>query len=360
MFYYKKLEMNQLLSCFYLLSSKCKTSYKECGEEKVPDRYDSEYKNQEKNNNSILGKEKKTNIINETNEDLRRVIMKTHDYIFKDNSNRSNNKWKSSMKSLINIDENRKEGNYQKAYEKSKLNLTSRTNISNDVKSINYINYIKESLVSEDILNNKEYLLDNEVKDSKIIVLQEIEGSILNGRIYIFNSGGIISNNIYLSNNNHQSILNIRKKSYKGIIYIGINNKSKRFINDIALNIANDQSEDYILLIYYQKDNQKYYIKSKKRKEKNENLKKIEDLCLIDDYYMYLIKNNIQFQLIGEYILKKINFIQIDCSLLGIYFKNNDKNSINICSFEIFSDGNYKKRLVIYYIKYMVYNIYNQ
>lgn len=346
MYYYKKLEMNQLLSCFYLISSKCKYSYKEYGEEKVPDRYDSEYKNLEKNNNSVLvnsGKEKKANEISEANEDLRRVIMKTHDYIFKDNSNRSNNKWKSSMKSLINIDENKKESNYQKTFEKSKL--TSRTNISNDVKSMNYINYIKESLVSEDILNNKEYLLDNEVKDSKIIVLQEIEGSILNGRIYIFNSGGIISNSIYLSNNNHQSILNISKKSYKGIIYIGVNSISKRFINDIALNIANYQSENYILLIYYQKDNQKYYIKSKKRRDKNEDQKKIEDInSLIDDYYMYLIKSNVQFQLIGEYILKKINFIQIDSSLLVIYFRSSDKKNISICRFENFSDGDYKKR----------------
>ena len=280
--------MNSLLNCLSYVSSKCKKTNSELGEHIVPNRYDDEYNDEKENkietpitlSDNINSKKSmlKLNLDNiENKEEIRKILVKSHDHLFKDVINTSSsrfhktsiqNKKDTSLQDMLSILE-RKRSSVSISFNKDTLiknNTQESKNFYKNYKS-NYIN-------------------DSEIKQSPCLLIEELEGNLLNDKNYIINAGGLVNCN------------NQRKK---GLIYFGSNSKTSKFKCEVELNLANDFNLEYVFLISYNKDNKLFYIKG-------------NEFSFSSIFFL----PSIQMQLISEYILRSKEIVSIGSTIFLI------------------------------------------
>ena len=182
---------------------------------------------------------------------------------------KQNNKSKNEINNS-NINMNIKE-NDEKNKEDKNNNNDNEKNSQIILDKNNYNN--KEKKNKEDIEEEKNeedplmtYIQSNrkiskeEIKNSSKLILEEIEGSLFNGKIIEINAGGMVEGRnksdgfaIFGQKKNSNSEINEEKQ---------INDNNDIFIPDYELNYTKYLLYPYIFTIYYKKEDKSYYIRA--------------------------------------------------------------------------------------------------
>ena len=120
------------------------------------------------------------------------------------------------------------------------------------------VNKAKWLIDDTDIANNSKVTRsfnDYDVQFAPTVILEEIEGNILNNKLLLINAQGLV---------------NGERKEKDGIAFFGTSlKKDDKIVNDFVLNISNDDSELglFTFLIFYKKENNKYYLRAYRDKQ---------------------------------------------------------------------------------------------
>ena len=165
--------------------------------------------------------------------------IKENDEKNKEDKNNNNND--NEKNSQIILDKN----NYNNKEKKNKENVEEEKN--------------EEDPLMTYIQSNRK-ISEEEIKNSSKLILEEIEGSLFNGKIIEINAGGMVEGRnksdgfaIFGQKKNSNSEINEEKQ---------INDNNDIFIPDYELNYTKYLLYPYIFTIYYKKEDKSYYIRA--------------------------------------------------------------------------------------------------
>ena len=174
--------------------------------------------------------------------------------IINENGNENNNNNQIDEKNIDNIENNHKQDN-----------------INEIIKNV-----IEEEKNEEDplityIASNRK-ISEEEVKQSSKLILEEIDGTLLNGKVIEINAGGMVDGRNKRDGftifgqknwgNKNTSNSNSEIQLQKDINNIINNNENDIFIPDIELNYSKFLSYPYIFAIYYKREEKTYFIRA--------------------------------------------------------------------------------------------------
>ena len=175
---------------------------------------------------------------NEINNSNINMNIKENDEKNKEDKNNNNDNEKNSQ---IILDKN----NYNNKEKKNKENVEEEKN--------------EEDPLMTYIQSNRK-ISEEEIKNSSKLILEEIEGSLFNGKIIEINAGGMVEGRnksdgfaIFGQKKNSNSEINEEKQ---------INDNNDIFIPDYELNYTKYLLYPYIFTIYYKKEDKSYYIRA--------------------------------------------------------------------------------------------------
>jgi len=176
---------------------------------------------------------------NEINNSNININIKENDEKNKEDKNNNNND--NEKNSQIILDKNK----YNNKEKKNKENVEEEKN--------------EEDPLMTYIQSNRK-ISEEEIKNSSKLILEEIEGSLFNGKIIEINAGGMVEGRnksdgfaIFGQKKNSNSEINEEKQ---------INDNNDIFIPDYELNYTKYLLYPYIFTIYYKKEDKSYYIRA--------------------------------------------------------------------------------------------------
>ena len=199
-----------------------------------------------------------------------------------ENKNENNSKINHTNRIIEENDEKNKEDknikddkNNNVIIEKKVLELKENKKISSNINEV-IKNVIEEEKNEEDplityIASNRK-ISDEEIKNSSTLILEEIDGKLLNGKKIEINAGGMVNgrnkkdgftifgqNKKRKSKNINAEEINVNINNINNINNV---NENDIFVPDYELNYINDLGYPYIFSIYYKLEDKSYYLRA--------------------------------------------------------------------------------------------------
>ena len=210
------------------------------------------------------------------NKQAKDIINKNEDNSNINNINENKEKNKED-KNKIKNDRNENNNNVNHILiEKNVENIKNYHKHNNINDIIN--NVIEEEKNEEDplityITSNRK-ISDEEIKKASKFILEEIDGTLLNGKIIEINAGGMVDGRNkrdgfaifgqkkYGNTNNSNSEIQVQNNINNLINNNNNNDNNDLFIPDIELNYSKYLAYPYIFAIYYKREEKKFYIRA--------------------------------------------------------------------------------------------------
>ena len=204
----------------------------------------------------------------EINKDKNKENENKNEEISKNNNSNRNNSYKNDEKNKedININNNNENKNIiiEKKNVDNKEYIIKGDNINDIVKNV-----IEEEKNEEDPLityiGTNRKISDQEIKNSPKLFLEEINGTLFNGKIIEINAGGMINGR----NKKDGFTIFGQKKCNNSNAEIPVenevnnkNNDNDIFIPDFELNYSNYLGYPYIFSIYYKMEEKSYFLRA--------------------------------------------------------------------------------------------------
>ena len=207
--------------------------------------------------------------------------------IFKSKESQKNKEINNDNKNeeISKINDANNEENDEKNKEDKNINNEKNNNIIIEKKNVDNKEYIKKEENINDIIKNvieeekneedplityitsNRKISDEEIKNSPKLILEEIDGKLLNGKIIEINAGGMINGRnkkdgftIFGQKKIDNSNSEMPKQEDNN--NKNIDNDNDIFIPDYELNCPNYLAYPYIFSIYYKKEDKSYYIRA--------------------------------------------------------------------------------------------------
>ena len=172
----------------------------------------------------------------------------------------------SPQEDIYKSKEKKEKENEHKNENISKINNSNRIIEENDEKNIENKN-IKEEKNEEDPLithiTSSRKISDEEIKTSSILMIEEIDGTLLNGKKIEINAGGMVEGR---NKKDGFTIFGQKKKRSSKNIIIEENNinndENDIFVPDYEINYSYYLGYPYIFTIYYKKEDKSYYLRA--------------------------------------------------------------------------------------------------
>ena len=220
-------------------------------------------KQKEKDKNSINKNEENNNNCNINNININENEEKNKEdkNINKINENGEDNNYNNNN----DIDENKNVDNIENSHKQDNINEIIKNEIEEEKNE-------EDPLITYITSNRK--ISEEEIKNASKLILEEIDGTLLNGKIIEINAGGMIDGrnkkdgftifgqkkceNSNTTNSNPEIQLH---KDINNIINNNDNNNDI-FTPDIEINYSKFLSYPYIFAIYYKREDKNYYIRA--------------------------------------------------------------------------------------------------
>ena len=161
------------------------------------------------------------------------------------------------------VKENIQEENIEDNKNNKEINNENNNDINNKIENNNNEQKEEDPILSHK--NMKGIISEEEIKNSSKLIIEEIEGNIINGKKIEINAGGMIGGRDKMDGftifGQKNCDNNIKSKNSKEINEL-IGNNNQMFIPDYELNYEKNLSFPYIFVIYYKKEDKCYYIRA--------------------------------------------------------------------------------------------------
>ena len=165
-------------------------------------------------------------------------------------------------KNIENKNNKEEQNNYIIVEKNNEDNKNIENNINDVIKNV-----IKEEKNEEDPLityiTSSRKISDEEIKTSSILMIEEIDGTLLNGKKIEINAGGMVEGR---NKKDGFTIFGQKKKRSSKNIIIEENNinndENDIFVPDYEINYSYYLGYPYIFTIYYKKEDKSYYLRA--------------------------------------------------------------------------------------------------